>query len=185
MRQAGLTTLLVAVLLAGATRAQVTLPDAIGLVHLEDLDGRVWDVDRLRDRVTLIDFWATWCAPCLAELPHLKQARARYTREEFEILGVSFDVSDRRSFVSWLNRHAVNWPQVFDGRGRMSPAARYFRVDAVPASWLVGPDGSVVARNLKGERLLAAIDDAVVRLRRQRNERSAPGGTQAEPLPTP
>jgi thiol-disulfide isomerase/thioredoxin len=173
-RRVGLTALLIAATLPGVTRAQLVSADAIELLRFEDLDGEVWDAERLRDRVTLIDFWATWCAPCLAELPHLKRARAQYSREDFEILGVSFDVSDRRSFVSWLNRHAVRWPQVFDGRGRMSPAARHFRVDAVPASWLVGPDGRIVARNLRGERLLAAIDDEVARLHMRRNNPRRP-----------
>jgi thiol-disulfide isomerase/thioredoxin len=149
-------------------RAGERTASAIETMRLVDLDGREWTAARLRGRVTLIDFWATWCAPCLTELPYVKQARARYGRHEFEVLGVSFDVSDRRTLVSWLNRHAVEWPQVFDGRGRTGPAARHFGVSAVPTSFLIGADGALVAMNLRGERLLAAIDEGVNELRRRR-----------------
>jgi thiol-disulfide isomerase/thioredoxin len=141
---------------------------AIEAMRLVDLDGAVWTAESLRGRVTLIDFWATWCAPCLTELPYLKRARARYGRDELEVLGVSFDVSDRRALVSWLNRHAVTWPQVFDGRGRTGPAARHFGVSAVPTSFLVSAEGEVVSMNLRGDRLLAAIDVQVGELRRRR-----------------
>src|SRR5687767_3426721 len=130
-------------------------------MRLIDLDGAVWTADRLKGRVTLIDFWATWCAPCLADLPLIKQARARYTRNEFEVVGVSFDVSDRRSFISWINRQGVVWPQVFEGRGARSIAARQFQVDAVPSTFLFGADGRLVAKNLRGRQLLAAIEAQV------------------------
>lgn len=130
-------------------------------LELRDMNGRNWTAGDLHGRVTLIDVWATWCAPCLTELPYLKRARERYGREDFEILGVSFDVSDRRTFVSWLNRHRVDWPQVFDGRGRQGPAARQLRAVAVPTSYLMDRQGRLVGTNLRGERLLAAIDAAV------------------------
>jgi thiol-disulfide isomerase/thioredoxin len=130
-----------------------------------DLDGTHWTPARLGGRVTLIEFWATWCAPCLADLPKIKQAYARYPRTEFEVLGVSFDVSDRRTLISWMNRQGVEWPQVFDGRGWRGPAARQFGVRAVPATFLVGADGALVVTNLRGAPLLAAIDEQVRLLR--------------------
>lgn len=151
-------------LVIGSAVAGSDAPRSVDNVRLVDLDGRVWDAERLRGRVTLIDFWATWCAPCLTELPYLKEARRRFNGDGFEILGVSFDFGDRRTFVSWLNRQSVDWPQVFDGRGFRTPAARQFGVTAVPASFLVDAKGRIVARNLRGERLLAAIE-AVVRQR--------------------
>ena len=127
-------------------------------VRIVDMRGTVWTAERFRGRVTLVEFWATWCAPCLADLPVLKKARARYSRDDFEILGVSFDVIDRRTFVSWINRQGVTWPQAFDGRGRHGEAARQLRVVAVPTSFLVDRQGQVVAMNLRGDRLLAAIE---------------------------
>jgi thiol-disulfide isomerase/thioredoxin len=158
----------VCLMLATSASAQSAADDAVRRLRLIDLDGREWTAERLRGRVTLVDFWATWCAPCLKELPYIKQARARYSREEFEVLGVSFDATDRRTFVSWLNRQRVTWPQVFDGRGRRGDAAREFRVTAVPTSFLVDPSGRIVARNLRGQRLLAAIEAHVTAARQTR-----------------
>jgi thiol-disulfide isomerase/thioredoxin len=152
--------------LSASASAQSPAEGALARLRLIDLDGHEWTAERLRGRVTLIDFWATWCAPCLEELPYVKQARARYSREEFDVLGVSFDVTDRRAFVSWLNRHRVTWPQIFDGRGRRGEAARHFNVAAVPSSFLVDASGRIVARNLRGQRLLAAIDAHVDAVRK-------------------
>ena len=168
---------LLAMLLAGAGARGETAPLwPLGAMRLVDLDGTTWTAEGLRGRVTLIDFWATWCAPCLSELPYLKRARARYGRDEFEVIGVSFDVSDRRTLISWLNRHGVSWPQVFDGRGRTGPAARQFGVAAVPTAFLVSADGRLVAINLRGERLLAEIDAQVAALRSRRARNRMVGG---------
>ena len=145
--------------------------DMLAGLRLVDLEGREWTADRLSGRVTLIDFWATWCAPCLEELPFLKRAHAQFSRDELEIIGVSFDRTDRRTFVSWLNRQGVAWPQVFDGRGRHTEVARRFGVTAVPMSFLLNAEGEIVARNLRGERLLHAIADEVHRLHQRRSGR--------------
>src|SRR5687768_9588237 len=169
MRAARLVVTVVGILAFRAGTSATSAADAIATMRVVDLDGRAWTADKLRGRVTLIDFWATWCAPCLTELPYLKQARARYSTEEFEILGVSFDVSDRRALLSWLNRQGVFWPQVFDGRGRNGPVARHFGVIGVPTSFLTGADGSIAATNLRGPRLLAAIDAQVRALRATRS----------------
>ena len=143
---------------ARASTASAVLPDrSLASVRLVDMDGDVWSHDAFRGRVTLVEFWATWCAPCLNELPVLRKLRAQYGRQDFEVLGVSFDVTDRRAFVSWTNRHAVDWPQVFDGRGRHGDAARQLRVVAVPTSYLVDRLGRVVAMNLRGARLEGAV----------------------------
>jgi thiol-disulfide isomerase/thioredoxin len=157
--------ILIAVSLAVPLLHAQTAEETIATMKLTDVAGRTWTAADVRGRVTLIDFWASWCAPCLTELPYLKQARARYPRQELEIIGVSFDVSDRRSFVSWINRHAVTWPQVFDGRGRRGPVARHFGVSAVPTSLLIDAEGRIVARNLRGERLLVEIERQLTKSR--------------------
>jgi len=164
----GLAVVVVLFMALVATTSGRTVEEAIATLRAVDLEGRTWSADRLRGRVTLIDFWATWCAPCLTELPYLKQARATYPREEFEILGVSFDVSDRRALQSWLNRQGVDWPQVFDGRGRLGLVARHFGIIAVPTSFLIGADGQVAGTNLRGKQLLNRIEKEVRELRASR-----------------
>jgi thiol-disulfide isomerase/thioredoxin len=167
MRRAACLAAIVSVLaLAPLTASRAPFIETVRAV---DLSGRTWDAARFQGRITVVDFWATWCAPCLVELPYLKRAAARYAPEEFQIVGVSVDVMDRRSLVSWLNRQNVTWPQVFDGRGLRGPIARMFGVEAVPATFLLDAEGRLVATNLRGDRLLNAIDVMVDDLRRSRS----------------
>jgi thiol-disulfide isomerase/thioredoxin len=106
----------------------------------------------------LLDFWATWCAPCLADIPRLKTLRARYPRTDFEILGISLDATSRRSFISWLNRNRIDWPQVHERAGYGGAIPLLFGIDRLPRTILIARDGSVAAVDLRGERLAAAID---------------------------
>jgi thiol-disulfide isomerase/thioredoxin len=129
----------------------------VSSLDARDMDGRVWNASALRGRVTVIDFWATWCAPCLAEIPTLRGLRDTFT-DRVVVLGVNLDVTDRRGLVSWMNRQRVDWPQLHDGRGYQGDLARQFEVTSLPTSVLVDPDGRVVALNLRGRRLVAAVE---------------------------
>ena len=135
------------------------LQGAVDALNVVDLHGKRWTANELRDRVVLIDFWATWCAPCLVQIPEFKRLRATYG-DRFEVLAISLDSRSRRDLVAWLNRQEVTWPQIHDGRAFSSPSARKFGVAALPASLLV-VNGKVAATNLRGERLARAIADAL------------------------
>lgn len=152
---------------AGATAA-VTRPSSEALAKLDatDIAGARWTLAEMRGRVVLIDFWATWCAPCLADLPELKAVRQRHTRSDFEILGISVDVTSRRTFVSWLNRHRIDWPQVHEPGGYSGKTVRQFGIDRLPATMLIDRDGTVAAMDLRGAALVARIDDLIARDRR-------------------
>jgi thioredoxin-like negative regulator of GroEL len=134
---------------------QRDLQAAANELSVVDLEGKRWTIADLRTRIVLIDFWATWCAPCLAEIPTLKRVRAAY-RGRFEVLSISLDRRNRRDMVAWLNRMGVAWPQVHDGRAFSSPTARAFGVSALPASLLLA-DGRIVAMNLRGQALERAV----------------------------
>ena len=134
-----------AVPLAGRSLA---LPD----VRATDISGTAWTTDQLRGRVTVIDFWATWCAPCLAEMPRLKRIRESYPRSELEILGVALEPGARRTLVSWLNRNRVDWPQIQE-RGYDGALATAFGVRELPATVVVDVDGRISAIGLRGEAL--------------------------------
>ena len=127
------------------------------LLPLEDLDGRSWQQEDLAGRVVLIDFWATWCPPCLAELPHMKRAYRRYAADGFEILAVSVDQTERRTLRRWLRVHRVPWPQLYDGRGLEGELAVRLDVGEVPRSFLFDRSGRLVATDLRGEALEAAV----------------------------
>ncbi|MEM8933110.1 MAG: TlpA disulfide reductase family protein [Acidobacteriota bacterium] len=128
-------------------------------IEWTDLDGRTWHAEDLSDRVVLLDFWATWCPPCLAELPHLRQLQDRAEQDDrLVIVGIALDTIDRRRLRSFLRRQQIDWPQVHERRGTRGELARRFGVEAVPATFLIDRDGRLVARDLRGEGLDAAID---------------------------
>lgn len=127
-------------------------------VDWTDLDGRTWTVDEFRGHVVVVDFWATWCAPCLAELPNLRRLHETHHDDGLLVLGVALDAIDRRRLRSFLGRHGVDWPQVHEPQGIASKAARRFGVEAVPAVFVVDTEGRVVARDLRGEALTASVE---------------------------
>ncbi len=122
-----------------------------------DIDGKTWSAQALAGRVVLVDFWATWCAPCLDDLPRLKRLHARHGPRGLTIIGVSLDRSSMRDFRSWLQRQAIAWPQVREAGGYDSPLARVFTVEAIPASFLFGRDGRLHAAQLRGDALEAEV----------------------------
>ena len=122
-----------------------------------DLDGRTWTAADFEGRVVLLDFWATWCAPCLADFPHLERARASYGDQDLVILGVSLDRSGRDDLRSFGRRQGVTWPVLFDGLGAAGAVARRFRVEYPPRSLLFDRRGRLVALDARGSTLDAAL----------------------------
>jgi thiol-disulfide isomerase/thioredoxin len=106
------------------------------------LDGRSVDVGKLRGKVILIDFWATWCGPCIQQLPALKHLYSEYHEKGFEIIGVSLDrAEDKRKLVDFLSREGIAWPQHFDGRVWQNEIAARYAINSAPTTFLLDKDG--------------------------------------------
>jgi thiol-disulfide isomerase/thioredoxin len=134
------------------------LTRAFAALEVRDMSGRRWTAAALRGRVVVLDFWATWCAPCWREIPWLQRIHGRWDPARVQVIGITLDVTDRRTLVAWLNRQRVDWPQIWDRSGYDGPLAERFGVQSLPTTVLVGPDGRVVATNLRGATLVAAIE---------------------------
>jgi peroxiredoxin len=106
------------------------------------LDGRPMDSTKLRGKVLLIDFWATWCAPCIAELPNLKATYAKFHAQGFEILGISLD-TDRAALENLVQKEGLTWPQHFDSADGNSAVADRYKISGIPAMWLVDKRGVI------------------------------------------
>ncbi len=124
----------------------------ITALNLAGEEVRVADV-LAENRYTLLEFWASWCAPCFAEIPYLQAAYERFGDEGFEILAFNLDdePEDWREVSGDL--YDIPWLNVTDGLAFESPVATMFRINAIPASFLLASDGATIARDLRGESL--------------------------------
>jgi thiol-disulfide isomerase/thioredoxin len=104
------------------------------------VDGREVDLAKMKGQVVLVDFWATWCGPCIAELPNVKAAYAKLHPKGFEIVGISFD-EDKGALEKMLKKEAMTWPQYFDGEGWSNKFGQKFGITAIPAMWLIDKKG--------------------------------------------
>ncbi|MFN6145699.1 MAG: redoxin family protein [Planctomycetota bacterium] len=126
-----------------------TEPKPIGL---PDTDGKVIDLAAYKGKVVLVDFWATWCGPCIAELPNVIAAYDKYHAQGFEIVGISLD-EDRAKLDAFVKARKITWRQHFDGKGWQNEAAQAWGIQSIPATFLIGADGKIVATDLRGQQL--------------------------------
>jgi thiol-disulfide isomerase/thioredoxin len=107
------------------------------------VDGRAFDIEEYRGKVVLVDFWATWCGPCVAGMPELIDLYKTHHEQGFEIVGISFD-SDKESLEKFVAEHEMPWVQFFDGKSWDNEYGRLYGIRAIPTMWLIGRDGKVV-----------------------------------------
>ena len=122
------------------------------------LDGREVDTAQWRGKVVIVDFWATWCVPCIQAIPKLKTLYARYHDQGLEIVNISVDNANARPALEKLvAKLEIPWPQFFDGKAHATEYAVRYGVQPIPHVLLAGPDGKIVAVNPTAEKLEAEI----------------------------
>lgn len=130
----------------GVSFTDIQLTDTLGKTHkLSDYLGK--------GNYVLVDFWASWCGPCRAEMPHVKAAYEKYASKGFEIVGLSLD-NKADAWKKSIQTMGLKWPQFSDLKGWQSEVAILYGIRSIPATILFGPDGKIVGTSLRGEALM-------------------------------
>ncbi len=148
-------------LLQGAGRRLGALGKEIEVVG-KTPNGKEVNLAKLKGKVVLVDFWATWCGPCVREIPNIKKMYAKYHDKGFEVIGISVD-KEKDKLDEFLKEEKLPWPCIYDsGAPEGERLAEYFGVLSIPQAILVDQQGHVVALEARGPelgRLLARLID--------------------------
>ena len=142
--------------------------------NVKDLDGNDLSLEKYRGNVILLDFWAVWCGPCIAEMPNVKAVYEKYKDENFQIIGISLDDS-RNKLVGYLEKEEITWPQVFDGNGWKNQVAEMYGIRAIPHMYLIDGEGVIRKSGVRGHALEPAVAELV-----QENNAKLQGGAPTE-----
>jgi thiol-disulfide isomerase/thioredoxin len=119
-------------------------------IKFQAVDGRAVDVANLKGKVVLVDFWATWCGPCMAELPNLKATYEKLHEKGFEIVGISFD-RDVNKLKQVVAQEKMTWPQYFDAEKEGNKYGEEFGITGIPTMWLVDKKGVLRELNARDQ----------------------------------
>jgi peroxiredoxin len=128
----------------------------------KDVTGKPLSIGKLRGKVVLIDFWATWCPPCRAEIPNVVKVYEKHHSEGFEIIGVSLD-QDQQKLESFTKENKMPWQQFFDGQGWGNKLAVKYGVQSIPATYLIDSRGRIIGSDLRGDALEEAVTKALAK----------------------
>lgn len=127
-------------------------------IALPSPDGTIITLSSLRGNYVLIDFWAAWCRPCRAENPNVVRVYNQYSGANFEILGVSLDKT-RDAWLKAIEQDGLPWLHVSDLKFWNSQAAQTYQIHSIPATYLIDPEGKIIAKNLRGPSLEAKLKE--------------------------
>ena len=138
--------------------------------NVKDLNGNDLSLEKYRGNVILLDFWAVWCGPCIAEMPNVKQVYEKYKEANFQIIGISLDQS-RDKLMGYLEKEGITWPQFFDGNGWKNQVAQMYGINAIPHMYLIDGEGVIRKSDVRGHALEPAVAELI-----QENNAKLQGG---------
>ena len=124
---------------------------------LQTPEGNDLSLSSLRGKCVLVDFWASWCGPCIKELPNIKKVYEKYHDKGFEIISISLD-DKKANWVKAIEKHQIPWLHVSSLKGWKCPVAKLYHVTGVPAMYLLDAEGRIVSDNARGEALEKEVE---------------------------
>ncbi len=140
--------------------AQLKIGEAVPEISLPDVKDSIIKLSSYTGKVVLIDFWASWCAPCRAENPYVVKLYNKYKDKGFEVFGVSLDTK-REAWIKAVRQDKIKFTQVIDNTGWNSKVAEQYFVDQIPTNFLLDRSGKIVAINLDGKELFDKVKSMV------------------------
>lgn len=129
----------------------------------KDVLGQPLSIAKYKGKVVLVDFWATWCGPCVMELPHVLETYKKHHANGFEIVGISLDQSQEK-LTNFTKAKEMTWQQFFDGKGWSNKLAVRYGIHSIPMTYLLDRDGKIIGRSLRGDDLENAVSKALAKL---------------------
>ena len=126
----------------------------------KDVHGKPLSIAGYKGKVVLIDFWATWCGPCIGELPNVLETYKKNHAKGFEIVGISLD-QEQVKLDAFTKEKNMTWQQYFDGKGWQNKLAQKYGITSIPATFLLNGEGKIIAKDLRGPALEAAVAKAL------------------------
>jgi peroxiredoxin len=126
--------------------------------EVTSINGKKLSPEQYKGKVLLLDFWATWCAPCRQEMPNVIKVYDKYNKKGFEIVGISLDRS-RDAFDRYIEKYDMNWPQFYDGKYWQNELATLYGVSSIPATFLIDKKGNIRYKHIRGRQLEVAVKE--------------------------
>jgi thiol-disulfide isomerase/thioredoxin len=130
-----------------AEKPALALQQMVPAFTVTALDGSRFNLDQMNGRVVLIDFWATWCVPCLKELPHIKEIAKDFAGQPLVILSISWD-EDEQTWKDFIAKNGMTWPQYYDTDHRLG---QLFEIEGLPSYFTIDADGLLASESLGGD----------------------------------